>query len=284
MASIEPKKVDPQMWKIWSRLALELQTKGWLSNIIITLLIFVLFVLILKYFHWFAALLVALIVAPFLICVYLINAVRSDGYNIRMLLKASSVKKWIYLSVLGISGWLIFLLLLCFIALFIFLFSLFLFGGDVNTYQQQEMISNAVLANSLFKLSYPFIFFASILFFVCPLAAFYAQSLFPFLSIWFVIPLVLFFDLDIKHAYSLSRRAEQINFLLINSLILISLIGITLILFSGGLLAIIVMPFLAALHFVSFRDVFLSQFEQLSELHKASAKISLTVADNVTSA
>lgn len=253
MKLLEPRKAAPECWKDWARQALKLQSANKFRMLATASVVVSLLVLFLWLAGWWLSLLFLLVSGPLVLAVFVVVAARLDGCVLRPPGGSALGRTLVKLMLVGIVGWL---------ALFGVVGFFFSIGWLVHTLAGMDVAQpvEALGQQLTGQVTYPYLFFSILVFILVPLAAYFTQGLIPWLSIWFVLPLLLCTRLELREAYQLSRRGETRNWGAVNASILLSLCGLSLILVSGGVLAIIVLPFLGAYQYVSFKDIFLPLF------------------------
>ncbi len=99
------------------------------------------------------------------------------------------------------------------------------------------------------------------LFLVLPLAVHIMQGLVPRFCSWFLVPLIMIAGLPALDAYRLGRNAEMINYHATTKAVVLTVVALSAVFVSGGVLAFVVLPFVGAYQYVAYRDVFLGQAE-----------------------
>lgn len=253
-----PRKVAEGSWRKWSQQALGLQTRLKIANVAVSLLC-------LAYYMWLAQLnslvltvISMLVAAPVSLSIFVIIAAYADGKRI---LPAAKQRWKVFLRVLflGLANWALLIMILA---------SLFAVGYIVSLIFDLSIFANQATGSTELApvktgtvFTNPYLFLAALVYAIIPLAAWYAQSLVPYVSIWFVLLLILTTPLKIMDSYKMSLQAEKMNWQEINTLSMLALGLLSLILVSGGILAVIILPYLGSLLYVSFRDVFLGLSE-----------------------
>jgi len=275
MNTFEPRQVSPHAWKEWLKEALRIQTRAWISSLFLTSVITFVMMSLFYFLHWFICLLLMLVIAPYLIAVFMINTFRVEGYDVKALFSVLKLRAWLRLLIAGVVGWTVFFLVVGLLIGIVLIIVSLLMGDGFSFAQQNRWLDDLMYQVPTHGLNYPLLFFSALLFITFPIVAFYAQSLFPKMSIWFLVPLVLLFDVKLIYAYRLSNRAELLNGLSINSVTLLGIVLMLSVLVSGGILALVLLPLLGVLHYVSFREVFFNNFERHLKLSETTrAKIS----------
>ncbi len=253
---IRPRKVEPGSWRKWSQQALALQSRLKMANVTLSIICVAYYMWLVQIDNLVLTVLSMLVAAPVSLGLFILLAARADRRKI-----LPSGRHWrIYMRVLGLG------LVNWGILTFVF-FSLFLLGyliSEVFNLSLQGVGSSAtaiVAERTGSVITNPYLFLAALVYAIIPLAAWYAQSLMPYVSIWFVLMLVIVSPVNIVQAYKLSWQAEQLNWSEVNSLSMLALILLSVILVSGGILAVVILPYLGSLMYVSYRDVFLAEGE-----------------------
>ena len=260
---LQPRKVAKNSWRKWCRQAFELQSRAKAANILSALLWVLFYMLLVEVDNLAFTVIAMLIAAPATLSVFVLLAARADHRNI-LITNESRLRITIRVLFLGLVNWA--LLILVFGTLFMLGYLVAgMFGlsiGDSASVAGKTVEANAInstVGGSV--INNPYLFLAALVYTIIPLTAWYAQSLFPYTSIWFVLILAMTSPLNVYESYKLSWQAEQLNWSEVNSLSMLSLALLSLILVSGGILALLVLPFLGSLLYVSFRDVFLGEAE-----------------------
>ncbi|VAW81629.1 hypothetical protein MNBD_GAMMA12-708 [hydrothermal vent metagenome] len=253
---IGPRKVEPGSWRKWSQQALALQSRLKMANVILSILCVAYYMWLVQIDNLILTVLSMLVAAPVSLSLFILLAARADKRKI-----LPSGQHWrITIRVLGLGlvNWGILILVF---------FSLFMLGYLISeafnlSLQGTGSSAAAVVAERVGNvITNPYLFLAALVYAIIPLAAWYAQSLMPYVSIWFVLMLVIASPANIVQAYKLSWQAEQLNWSEVNSLSMLALILLSVILVSGGILAVVILPYLGSLMYVSYRDVFLAEGE-----------------------
>ncbi len=253
MKLLEPRRAAPESWKSWAKQALKLQSVNKFSMLATAFIVVLLLVLFLWLAGWWLSLLFLLVSGPLVLAVFVVTAARLDGCMLKLPGPSVLLRVLARLMLVGLIGW---------AALFVVVGFFFSIGWLVHALVGVDLARPAgELGRQITgQVAYPYLFFSILVFILVPLAAYFTQGLLPWLSIWFVLPLLLCTRLDLREVYQLSRRAEAKNWAAVNASILLSLCGLSLVLVSGGVLALIVLPFLGAYQYVSFKDIFLPLF------------------------
>ncbi len=266
--TIGPRKVDVGSWRRWSQQALALQSRLKWANIVTSIICVAYYMWLVQFDSVIMTVISMLVAAPLSLSLFVLLAARADG---RGLLPVGAIRWRIVARVLGLGlvNW----------AILIFVFaSLFLLGYLLSEIFSLSLGNSSpsgtapTLNESTLAISNLHLFLAALVYTVVPLAAWYAQSLMPYVSIWFVLLLVISTPANIIQAYKLSWQGEKLNWSEVNSLSMLALILLSLILVSGGILALIILPYLGSLLYVSYRDVFLGEGEN-TQVKTASASV-----------
>lgn len=251
-----PRKVEQGSWQQWSQQALMLQSRLKMANIAGSLLCLGYYIWLVQVDNVVLTVLSMLVAAPLMLSMFIFLAAHADG---KKLMPPEQQRGKVLLRVLGLGilNW----------GLLIFIFgSLYLVGFLISEIfdlslgaAQGAQSSSGNSAESSGVINQLYLFIAALVYTVIPLAAWYSQSLIPYISIWFVPLLVIVTPLNVMQAYKMSWQAEKLNWREVNSLSMFALGLLSLILVSGGILALIILPYLGSLMYVSFRDVFLGQ-------------------------
>ena len=250
MQLLTPHKRGSRAWKDWLACALALQRRclwqgGLLGAGVITI-------------AWLAvksstpvlALLLALTGAPVILALFTVLAAVADGRHIFYPATAG----WATfgrLLVLGVLSWLVLLVIFSIGAAVVKTVAL------LGAFEETRIGVQPVLASTR-DFSWHLTVAASLLV-VVPLVVYLLRGLCFALAGWFLIPLLLDARLPLLDSYALARRGEDANrpaIIRARALAVVLAVGIAI---SGGFLALIVLPLLGALQYVSYRDVFLGR-------------------------
>ena len=251
-----PRKVEQDSWHQWSQQALALQSRLKIANIAGSLLCLGYYIWLVQVDNLVLTVLSMLVAAPLMLSLFIFLAAHADG---KKLMPADQLRGKVLVRVLGLGvlNW----------GLLIFIFGSFyllgfliseIFDLSLGVAQGEQASRDSTISRGISQL---YLFIAALVYTIIPLAAWYSQSLIPYISIWFVPLLIIATPLNVIEAYKMSWQAEKLNWREVNSLSMLALGLLSLILVSGGILALIILPYLGSLMYVSFRDVFLGQNE-----------------------
>lgn len=253
MTVFEPRTVSARAWRSWVVQAFALQSRAKLKMLLAAAGVVLLWVAFARFAPLWLGMVAVFLSLPLLLGVFIYLAAVADQQRGWVPRSAIAVVAGRLALVSLFNGALLFLIA----AAISGLLSLWV----VMPTSDPSLTLGLATQSQAEVVEFPSLFFGTLVFIVLPLMMYFAQGLIPTLSVWFLVPLVMLTHLSLGAGYRLSRRAERRNWENVNTSVLVSLAGLGLILVSGGILALIVLPFLGALQYVSFRDVFLAQSE-----------------------
>lgn len=269
MILLEPQGREADAWKRWARYALSLQSQHKFISIILCFFVIGLSTLIFWSGYRLLNLLLMLFLAPVMLSIFTVIAFWFDRSSIPDWSPQRLPRLLGRVLLLGLLGWLVLatlIILLLSIGYFIYL----VMPPEVVVTNPLAVPSSDGVVSGQSKF---YLFFSVLVLTLLPLAAFFSQGLIPFVSIWFVLPVILYVNIGIFEAYRLSYRAERKNWPAVNMSILLCLSLLGLVLVSGGILVLLILPFMGAFQYASFRDVFLQQLELTPKKTKSIAKV-----------